>query len=157
MWVRLAVTWQAAKRQNVLIPSHIPPTRLVCLNPYVRPVCVSPGYHTATIGKYHVGANPRTHGFDLNIAGTTRGGPATYFSPYSNPALPDGPRGEYLTDRLTQEALAYLDTRAALVEKVPFFLYLAFFTVRMPYEGKVRLCPAIAAWLRIRRWPQALI
>lgn len=119
------------------------PSNPACVSqPLCTPVCVSPGYHTATIGKYHVGANPRAHGFDLNIAGTTGGGPATYFSPYSNPALLDGPRGEYLTDRLTQEALAYLDTRAALVEKVPFFLYLAFFTVHMPYEGKVSLNPA---------------
>ncbi len=29
------------------------------------------------------------------------GHPRSYFSPYHNPYLPDGPPGEYLTDRLT--------------------------------------------------------
>lgn len=94
------------------------------------------GYHTATIGKYHVGASPHAHGFDVNIAGTTKGGPATYFSPYQNAALPNGPRGEYLTDRLTNEAVRHLEGR---IGKGPFFLYLAYFTIHMPYQGRTDL------------------
>ena len=58
------------------------------------------GYATASIGKWHLGADPRTQGFDVNVAGYEAGMPfAGYFSPYDNPKLPDGPEGEHLTAR----------------------------------------------------------
>ena len=63
------------------------------------------GYRTAQIGKWHLGNDPTTQGIDINVAGNHRGSPPSYFSPYKNPNLSDGPRGEYLTDRLTSEAI----------------------------------------------------
>ncbi len=96
------------------------------------------GYLTAQIGKWHVGYDPETQGVDINIAGTHRGGPGNkggYFSPYHNPKLPDGPAGEYLTDRLTSEAIQFLEQH----QDQKFFLYFPFFTVHTPIQGKPEL------------------
>ncbi len=51
------------------------------------------------------------------------------------PDLPYGEPGEYLTDRLTDEALKVID-RAG---ERPFFLYLAHHAVHTPIEGKPKL------------------
>ncbi len=73
------------------------------------------GYQTWHIGKWHLGEEPyypENHGFDVNIAGCHMGAPwHGYFSPYDIPTLPEGPDGEYLTDRLTQEAIQLLENR----------------------------------------------
>ena len=63
------------------------------------------GWRTAHLGKFHVGADPTAHGFTDSIGGNTRGHPKSYHAPYRNEALEDGPEGEYLTDRLTDEAI----------------------------------------------------
>ena len=75
------------------------------------------GYRTAQVGKWHMGKDPTTQGIDINIAGNTQGHPSSYFSPYKNPDLKDGPKGEYLTDRLTDEAIQILGQ----FKKDPFF------------------------------------
>lgn len=90
------------------------------------------GYATATMGKWHLGEDPTTQGFDLNVAGTRRGLPKTYFSPYANPNLADGPDGEYLTDRITDEAMSFIEDK----KDEPFFLYLPYFTIHTPLQGK---------------------
>lgn len=94
------------------------------------------GYRTAHMGKWHLGPDPKTQGFAVNVGGTQAGSPpGGYFSPYRNRALTNGPRGEYLTDRLTDEALQFLD---AAREK-PFFLYLAHYAVHTPLQAKPEL------------------
>ncbi len=93
------------------------------------------GYTTATMGKWHLGADPTTQGFDLNIGGNRRGAPKSYFSPYQNPELTDGPEGEYLTDRLTTEAINFIEKN----RNNPFFLYLPYFTIHTPLQGKQEL------------------
>jgi arylsulfatase A-like enzyme len=94
------------------------------------------GYATCFIGKWHLGGAeeylPDKQGFDLNIAGTGAGSPASYFSPYRNPKLEDGPKGEYLTDRLTDEALKFLDAS----KDKPFLLYLSHYAVHIPLQAK---------------------
>lgn len=104
------------------------------------------GYLTALVGKWHLGTAgfyPETQGFDVNIGGTFWGAPNTYFYPYSGrreeggeyryvPHLEFGKPGEYLTDRLTDEALRVVD-RAG---EQPFFLYLAHHAVHTPLEAK---------------------
>ena len=93
------------------------------------------GYTTAAIGKWHLGNPPfypEKQGFDRNVAGTSEPQPPIYFSPYLIATLPDGPAGEYLTDRLTKESLRFLDE----TEGKPFFLYLAHFAVHMPIQAK---------------------
>ena len=99
------------------------------------------GYATGHIGKWHLGGKdyePTTQGFDLNIAGTAAGSPPTYFFPYKNmngqslPGLEEGKEGEYLTDRLTDEAIKF----ATANKSKPFFLYLPFFAVHTPLMAK---------------------
>ena len=94
------------------------------------------GYATACIGKWHLGDAPDTwpeqQGFDLNIAGSGKGNPTSYFSPYALPNLPDGPQGEYLTDRLTKEALRFMEKN----RKRPFFLYFPLYAVHTPLQAK---------------------
>ncbi len=90
------------------------------------------GYTTIQIGKWHIGEDPTTQGVDINIAGNGRGGPGTYFSPYKVPHLEGGADGEYLTDRLTTEAMKILEAHRD--EK--FFLYLPYFAIHTPLEGK---------------------
>ena len=96
----------------------------------------SAGYGTAHIGKWHLGAGdasgPVAQGFDVNIAGNHTGTPAGgHFSPYDNPDLADGPDGEYLTDRLTDEAIAFIERH----RNGPFFVYLAHYAVHTPIQA----------------------
>ena len=105
------------------------------------------GYQTAFIGKWHLGEQPKywpdQRGYETDIAGTSAGGPlGGYFSPYHNDRLPDGPKGEYLPERINKEALALLDKLAADKTK-PFFLCHCFYLVHAPI---VALDPMIAKY-----------
>lgn len=97
------------------------------------------GYKTAFLGKWHLGPNedfwPEHQGFEVNVGGHVRGAPKSYFSPYNNPRLNDGPRGEHLTRRLTDETLKLLEN----YQNDPFFLYLAFYTVHTPLQAPQEL------------------
>lgn len=96
------------------------------------------GYQTAFIGKWHLGSEtnyyPEHQGFDLNIGGCGSGHPPSYFSPYGIRTLPDGPKGEYLNDRLTDEALKFMDRAAQ--KKAPFLLYFSHYAVHTPLQAK---------------------
>ncbi|MHA1338861.1 MAG: sulfatase [Promethearchaeota archaeon] len=92
------------------------------------------GYKTYHIGKWHLGDEkyyPENHGFDVNIGGCHWGHPWNgYFSPYNNPRLQNGPKGEYLTDRLTDEAIKLLKSNG----DSPFFMYMAYYSVHKPIQ-----------------------
>lgn len=94
------------------------------------------GYVTAQIGKFHLGEEefywPENQGFDINIGGWKMGFPLSYFSPYKNPKIKDGPDGEYLTDRLANEACNFI----AQNNENPFFLNLWFYNVHTPLQAK---------------------
>lgn len=91
------------------------------------------GYQSIHLGKWHLGEDPRTQGYDLNVGGNKRGHPPSYVSPYKNPDLPDGPEGEYLTNRLTDEAIGFLDAQTE--SSAPFLMHLAYYTVHTPLRG----------------------
>src|SRR5690606_17536260 len=72
------------------------------------------------------------HGFQERMTEWNKGWPLTYFSPYKLPGLKDGESGEYLTDRVTNEAIGYIERN----KEHPFFLYLSHFAVHDPIQGK---------------------
>ncbi len=94
------------------------------------------GYKTAFIGKWHMGHPekywPLAQGFDVNIGGGRWPGPPSYHSPYHISTLPDGPDGEYIADRLTDEALNYIEK----TQGDPFFLCFWHYSVHAPYQAK---------------------
>ncbi|MEP3837682.1 MAG: sulfatase [Algibacter sp.] len=97
----------------------------------------SSGYLTANFGKWHVGANPNKQGIDYNIGGSDRGNPGKdgYFSPYNIDFIKNGPNGEYLTDRLTNEAITFMQK----AKDTSFFVYLPYYSVHTPLLGKRKL------------------
>lgn len=92
------------------------------------------GYTTCNIGKWHLGEDPCTQGMDYNTGGSIWGHPKSYFAPYGQPDL-EAPEGEYLTDRLTEEALKFIRSKRS----DPFFLYLPYYAVHTPIQAKEAL------------------
>ena len=111
-------------------------------------------YSTGYVGKWHLGYKQEhwasNQGFQTAIGGSTssddwRGAypgkplpiPAEqfetyYFSPYYFTHMADGPVGEYLTDRLTDETIRFIEGH----KDKPFFAFLSFHTVHTPLEAK---------------------
>lgn len=95
------------------------------------------GYVTGTFGKWHITREPKNQGFDVNVGGSHFGHPGKdgYFSPYNIDNIENGPEGEYLTDRLTQEALKFIEQN----KDTTFFLYMPYYSVHTPIMGKPAL------------------
>ncbi len=95
------------------------------------------GYETASMGKWHLSKDPIPYGFDVNVGGSHSGSPPRgYYPPHPNiPSLQDSPKDEYLTDRLTDEALQFIEKN----QEKPWFLYLTHFAVHTPLQGKQEL------------------
>ena len=101
------------------------------------------GYASAFFGKWHVApssgkggkvadaVSPTGQGFDLNVGGTSYGGPPSFFSPYRNAELPDGPDGEYLPDRLVDETIRF----AGANKDKPWMAHLWFYTAHWPMQA----------------------
>lgn len=99
------------------------------------------GYATWHVGKWHLGdegRHPEDHGFMINIGGCKLGSPAPggYFSPYAVPGLEAAPAGEYLTDRLTDEAIGLIERHVAGQNTQPFFLNFWHYAVHTPIQAK---------------------
>lgn len=96
------------------------------------------GYQTWHVGKWHLGGGeyyPERFGFDQNIGGCDWGHPhCGYFSPYHIHTLSEGPQGEYLTDRLTDEAIHLIENAG----DQPFFLNLCHYAVHTPIQAKAQ-------------------
>jgi arylsulfatase A-like enzyme len=93
------------------------------------------GYKTFFAGKWHLGASaeywPENQGFDVNQGGWKHGGPwfgGKYFSPFGNPRLEDGPKGEHLPHRLASETIKFISENKG----GPFLAYLSFYSVHTP-------------------------
>lgn len=106
------------------------------------------GYRTGHFGKWHLGLTaqyrPDKQGFETTWQCAPDPGPPSYFSPYAVHAegdpsskhrvgnITDGPDGEYITDRLTDEALKFIDVH----QKEPFYLNLWQYGVHGPWGHK---------------------
>ncbi|MDQ8192466.1 sulfatase [Roseibacillus persicicus] len=107
------------------------------------------GYETAHIGKWHLSyagrgeegklaeleLRPEHQGFGINIGGCYQGGPPSYFAPYRIPALTEKEEGEYLPERLADEAIAFVEEE----RNKPFYLNWWPYSVHYPMEGKEEL------------------
>ena len=114
------------------------------------------GYETFFAGKWHLGktveAWPQNRGYDINIAGCSAGAPISYFYPYNVPqgkadkydpknkkgkhgkkitGLENGVKGEYITDRLTDETIKFIKKD----HKKPFFAILNHYGVHTPLQA----------------------
>jgi arylsulfatase A-like enzyme len=105
------------------------------------------GYATGFFGKWHLIPYlnpqikdqhfPENHGFDLNIGGREWGHPkgeGKYFHPFNMTNMTSVP-GDFLTDRLTDYALDFIDKK----KDEPFLLYFSYYTVHGPIMGKLEL------------------
>ncbi|MEZ6124587.1 MAG: sulfatase [Planctomycetaceae bacterium] len=116
--------------------------------PSLAKVLKQAGYTTGHFGKWHLGLSqqhwPDKHGFDVAFHAQPSPGPPNYFSPYGvhpdgKPSgrnhvgtITDGPDGEYITDRLTDEALKFVDAN----KDRPFFLNFWHYGVHGPWGHK---------------------
>ncbi len=117
------------------------------------------GYETFFAGKWHLGKTekhwPQNRGYNINIAGGAAGAPKSYFWPYNEgtweedngmksnkkkgflkiKGLEKGAKGEYLTDRLTNETINFINKK----HNKPFFAILAHYGVHTPLEAQKHL------------------
>lgn len=93
------------------------------------------GYATAIYGKWHLGedpSNPMAHGFDVHVPNWAKGWPnGSYYHPLKLEGL-ESKEGDYLTDRLTDEALKWIEQN----KEKPFFLYFSHYAVHDPIDGR---------------------
>lgn len=101
------------------------------------------GYQCGHIGKWHLGddrdgTGPLSQGFIHNVGGNRAGSPYSYFYPYClsdkskcHLGLDEGVMGEYLTDRLTDEAVSFIRSH----KEGPFFLHLSHHAVHTALQA----------------------
>ncbi len=105
------------------------------------------GYKTFFAGKWHLGETeafwPEHQGFDINMGGWSKGSPTGkindttggFFTPYQNPKLADGPAGEYITDRLADECIRYIEKSG----EEPFMMIYSLYAVHNPMQAPTTL------------------
>jgi len=105
------------------------------------------GYVSCHIGKWHLGADdwyPQKQGYKFNHGGCDYGQPPNYFDPFNNPKhrhtmiregipyLPGRKKGQYLSDREAEEAVAFIEAH----KDEPFFLNMDNYAVHTPIQAK---------------------
>ncbi len=96
-------------------------------------------YQTFFLGKWHLGDEghwPTDQGFDVNIGGCKNGSPpGGYYAPWTNPNLKAKEKDEYLTARLTDEAVSLIETAD---RDRPYLLYFSYYNVHTPIQPDKR-------------------
>lgn len=146
---RVSFTGHVTRIRRHRHPDHsriIPPNDLMQIpkEEVILPEALKPAdYNSISLGKWHVGGKgywPTDMGFDKNVAGWTHGMPPSHFYPYENPDQPwnssiptmeGGEPGEYLTDRLTNEAIQFIEEN----KKESFLVYLSHYAVHVPLQA----------------------
>lgn len=137
--------WPAGRLVQPPPSEHVLPLANVTIAERLRQA----GYATGFFGKWHLSGErdakdpnaggpefwPEHQGFDVNIGGCGFGGPPTYFDPYRIPSIVPRKKGEYLTDRLADETIAFLHSN----QKVPVFICLWTYNVHYPFEAPEEL------------------
>ncbi len=93
------------------------------------------GYAAASIGKWHLGGRPfwaEHQGFDVNVGGTETGSPPGGYFGFETPTMKARSADEYLTDRLADEAVTFIEQNRAR----PFVAYLPHYAVHIPLQAK---------------------
>ena len=113
--------------------SHLPLSELTIAEALKRN-----GYTTGIFGKWHLGDDPTgplQQGFDVQVPRWNGCCPRGGYHPPSRMEGIELAPGEYLTDRLTDEALDFIEEN----QSAPFFLYLSHFSVHDPIQGRADL------------------
>ena len=122
-----------SNRRKLLMPGFT--KRLGLEEVTIAEALKSAGYVTGAVGKWHLGPKgfwPENQGFDVNVGGNHTGTPAGgYFLP-NRMTLKNMKKGDYLTDRLTSEGIAFVEANRAR----PFFLYQSYHSVHTPIQAK---------------------
>jgi arylsulfatase A len=111
-------------------------SRLSLRETTIGDVFAANGYATGLVGKWHTGDvydsrfHPNRRGF-REFFGFSAGATHYYDPPLDCNGTPVKPDGRYLTDRLTDEALAFIDRHS----QEPFFLHLAHYAPHRPLEA----------------------
>lgn len=137
----LAKLNKGKKLKEAYFLDHLPQEEVT-----IAEVLKEQGYATGYLGKWHLGGEgsiytkdgivnaaylPNKQGFDKIIGGCAYGQPKSYFDPYKNGTIEDRKEGEYLTDRLGDEAVQFIEQN----KEKPFFLNLATYTVHTPLRA----------------------
>jgi arylsulfatase A-like enzyme len=95
------------------------------------------GYYNLFVGKWHLGHDtyhPIHQGFDKQIGTTNWGHPKSYHPPYfRNSDVFEGEKTRYLTDKLTDEAVDFIDGYDG---KKPFMISMWYYSVHGPHDGR---------------------
>ena len=127
-WLPGRKDFSSQRLLNAGIQQHLPYDEIT-----LAEVLKGQGYGTAIFGKWHLGvepSDPMAHGFDLHIPEVPSNW-RTFHGPFGMKTL-ESKKGDYLTDRLTDEALGYMEKQ----KDRPFFLYLSHFAVHDPIHGR---------------------
>lgn len=129
------------KFKNAVIHQHLP-FEEVTLAERLKEM----GYATGIFGKWHLGrkpSDPKAHGFDVHIPDVPSNW-RTFHGPFGMKTFASK-KGDYLTDRITDEALEWME--ASKANDKPFFLYMSHFAVHDPIEGRADLVEKYTAKL----------
>lgn len=145
--------------RHLLYPKADPPTmvdHLALEEETIAEAFKEAGYTTGYFGKWHLGYEAKhwagEQGFDVAKGGMdlawawklchpdkkappmdrVKDKHTRFFSPHHLTWLENGPDGEYLTERLTNETISFIEKN----REGPFFAFLSFHTVHTPLQAK---------------------
>ena len=152
-WIPGRKQWPNSKLLRLEFKQELPHEEIT-----IAELLKSLGYATISAGKWHLGGDgfgPETQGFDVNVAGTFRGSPASYFGPYDLPGLKGLTKDDFLTNVLTERVEEFVEQCAK--QSKPFFVYLPHFAVHLPLGAQQKVIDRYKAKLKPGQDPKDAI